>query len=174
LKFIRASPKSENNILKISKNRELKFWKTYIIVEYYSNLEIFYEVIDVERIDRKLSDLGITLPNPPKPSGVYVTATNVGNLIYTSGTGCKVNGEVLYQGKVGKEISIEEGQMAARLAAMNLLSILRENLGSLDRINKIVKILGFVNCTDEFTEQPKVMNNASELFEESIRRTGQT
>ncbi|MCQ6280647.1 RidA family protein [Bacillus sp. EB600] len=117
-------------------------------------------------MERKLLDLGIDLPNPPKPSGVYLPATTVGNLVYTSGTGCKVNGKVLFQGQVGKELSIEEGQMAARLAALNLLSILSEHLGTLDRIKKIVKVLGFVNCPVGFSEQPKVINGASELFEE--------
>lgn len=125
-----------------------------------------YGVVNLGAIENKLVDLGIHLPAPPKPSGVYVPATTVGNLVYTSGTGCKMNGEVVFQGQIGNELSIEEGQMAARLAALNLLSILTDHLGTLDKVKKIVKVLGFVNCTVGFTEQPKVMNGASELFEE--------
>lgn len=117
-------------------------------------------------IENKLADLEISLPDPPKPSGVYIPATTVGNLVYTSGTGCKVNGKVVFEGKVGKDLSIEEGQMAAKIAAINLLSILNDHLGTLDKIKKIVKVLGFVNCPDGFTEHPKVMNGASLLFEE--------
>lgn len=123
-------------------------------------------------IENKLVDLGINLPNPPKPSGIYVPATTVGNLVYTSGTGCKVNGEVVFQGQVGKELSIEEGQMAAKQAALNLLAILNDHLGTLDKVKRIIKVLGFVNCPVGFTEQPKVMNGASELFEKVFGERG--
>lgn len=123
-------------------------------------------------IENKLVDLGINLPNPPKPSGIYVPATTVGNLVYTSGTGCKVNGDVVFQGQIGIELSIEQGQMAARQAALNLLAILSGHLGTLDKVKRIVKVLGFVNCPVGFTEQPKVMNGASELFEEVFGEQG--
>jgi enamine deaminase RidA (YjgF/YER057c/UK114 family) len=129
-------------------------------------------VVALGNIENKLVDLGINLPNSPKPSGIYVPATTVGNLVYTSGTGCKVNGEVVFQGQVGKEVSIEEGQMAARQAALNLLAILSDHLGTLDKVKSIIKVLGFVNCPVGFTEQPKVMNGASELFEEVFGEQG--
>jgi enamine deaminase RidA (YjgF/YER057c/UK114 family) len=129
-------------------------------------------VVALGNIENKLVDLGISLPNPPKPSGIYVPATTVGNLVYTSGTGSKVDGEVVFQGQIGKELSIEQGQMASRQAALNLLAILSDHLGTLDKVKRIVKILGFVNCPVGFTEQPKVMNGASELFEEVFGELG--
>jgi enamine deaminase RidA (YjgF/YER057c/UK114 family) len=116
-------------------------------------------------IEERLMELGIELPQPTKPSAVYVPAIIVNNLLYTSGTGCKIaDGKFLYQGKLGQDLTIEQGQQAARLAAINLLAVLKANLGSLDRINKFVKVLGFVSSSPDFFDQPKVMNGASQLF----------
>src|SRR5699024_3527254 len=89
-----------------------------------------------------------------------------GNIVYTSGADCKVNGELLYKGKVGKDITVQEGHEAARQTMINLLAVLQEHIGNLDRIKQIVKLLGFVNSAPGFVQQPFVMNGASELLEE--------
>ncbi|MHB1652599.1 MAG: RidA family protein [Desulfitobacteriaceae bacterium] len=117
------------------------------------------------QIEQKLIELGIELPHPPKPVGIYLPAVTVNDLVYTSGTGCRIQGgELLYEGKLGIDLSIEQGQQAARQAAINLLAILKVHLGNLDRVKKVVKVLGFVNSTADFVEQPKVINGASELL----------
>lgn len=124
-------------------------------------------------IKQRLLELGIELPEPPKPVGIYVPAMITNHLLYTAGTGCRIEGgKFLYQGRVGSDLTIEQGQQAARQSAINLLAILKANLGSLDRINKIVKVLGFVSSSPDFFEQPKVINGASELFEEVFEERG--
>ena len=115
-------------------------------------------------IEDKLKQLNITLPTPPKPAGSYIPVVTSGNLAFVSGQIPMQDGKVLYTGKVPSEKSIEDAQAAAKLCAINLLAQLKANLGSLDRITKIVRVSGFVNCTPEFTEQPKIINAASDLF----------
>lgn len=115
-------------------------------------------------IDEKLKQLNITLPTPPKPAGSYVPVVTSGNLAFVSGQIPMQDGKVIYTGKVASEKSVEEAQKAARLCAINILAQLKANLGSLDKITKIVRVSGFVNCTPEFSEQPKVINAASDLF----------
>lgn len=127
----------------------------------------------MKTIEERLMELGIELPQPNKPAGIYVPAIIVNNLLYTSGTGCKIaDGKLLFQGKLGQDLTIEQGQQAARQAAINLLAVLKANLGSLDRINKFVKVLGFVSSSPDFFDQPKVMNGASQLFEEVFGERG--
>lgn len=124
-------------------------------------------------IEQRLMELGIELPEPPKPAGIYLSAMPFNNLVYTSGTGCKMaDGKLLYEGKLGQDLTIEQGQQAARQSAINLLAILQKNLGSLNRINKIVKVLGFVSSAPDFYDQPKVINGASEFFEEVFGEKG--
>lgn len=115
-------------------------------------------------IDEKLKQLNIILPTPPKPAGSYVPVVTSGNLAFVSGQIPMQDGKVIYTGKVPLEKSVEEAQKAARLCAINILAQLKANLGSLDKITKIVRVSGFVNCTPEFSEQPKVINAASDLF----------
>lgn len=116
-------------------------------------------------IDNRLRELGIELPEAPKPVASYVPAVTVDNLVYTSGTGCRVAGKgLLYQGKVGKDVTVEQAREAARQSALNLLAQLKAHLGSLDRVKRIVKLLAFVNGTDDFGEQPLVVNGASDLL----------
>lgn len=115
-------------------------------------------------IDEKLKQLNIILPTPPKPAGSYVPVVTSGNLAFVSGQIPMQDGKVIYTGKVASEKSVEEAQKAARLCAINILAQLKANLGSLDKITKIVRVSGFVNCTPEFSEQPKVINAASDLF----------
>jgi len=107
-------------------------------------------------IDEKLDLLGITLPTPPKPAGSYIPAVKTGNLIFISGQIPMKDGRVQFRGQVPTAISIEEAQKAARLCIINVLAQLKEELGTLDKISKIVKVSGFVNSTPEFSEQPNM------------------
>lgn len=121
---------------------------------------------------QKLAKLGIELPNLPKPIASYELYSISGNLIYISGQGPTINGENVYTGKVGRDISKEEGQDAAKLSALNMLAILNEALGSLDKLVKIVHINGYVNSVDDFYEQPYVINGASDLLAEVFGEAG--
>lgn len=123
-------------------------------------------------IEDKLKQLGIVLPTPPKPAGSYIPVVTSGNLAFVSGQIPMQDGKVLYTGKVPSEKSIEEAQAAAKICATNLLAQLKANLGNLDRITKIVRVSGFVNSAPEFTEQPKIINAASDLFFEIFGEKG--
>jgi len=123
-------------------------------------------------IEDKLKQLGITLPTPPKPAGSYIPVVLSGNMAFVSGQIPMLDGKVQYTGKVPSEKSIEDAQKAAKICATNLLAQLKANLGSLDRITKIVRVSGFVNSTPEFTEQPKIINAASDLFFEIFGEKG--
>lgn len=112
----------------------------------------------------RLKELKIELPPPPKPVAIYVPAVRVGNTLYTSGHGPNRRDGTSVQGKVGKELTLEQGREAARLVGLNVLSSVRDTLGSLDKVVRLVKVLGMVNCTAEFTQQPQVINGFSELM----------
>jgi len=116
------------------------------------------------KAEKNLARMGIELPEPPQPAGAYLPCRKTGNLIYISGQGCRINGKLKYQGKVGKDLSIEEAYDAARICCINALSILKGELGDLDNINKIVNVHGFVNSASGFTAQPQVVNGASEML----------
>lgn len=126
----------------------------------------------MSKIEEKLTKMGIILPEAPKPAAVYVPAMTVGNLVYTSGNDCRENGTLLYEGKLGKEITIEQGQEASKQTMINLLSVLKAHLGDLDRIKKVVKLLAFVNSAPGFADQPYVINGASEFLEEVFGEAG--
>lgn len=117
-------------------------------------------------IENRLLELGIALPKPLKPKFIYVSAKRVGNLLYTSGQDCRIDGKLKYEGKVGKELTIEQGQDAARITAINCLAVIKDQIGDLDKVKQVVKLLGFVNSADGFADQPDVMNGASQLIEE--------
>lgn len=119
----------------------------------------------MRKIETILEELSIVLPQPPKPAAVYVPAKTVGNLVYTSGQDCRVDGKLLYEGKVGSDLTIEQGQEAARQTMINCLAVLQAEIGDLNKVKQVVKILGFVNSAPGFFEQPYVMNGASELLE---------
>ena len=123
-------------------------------------------------IEEKLKQLNIALPTPPKPAGSYIPVVTSGNLAFVSGQIPMRDGKVIYTGKVPTEKSIEEAQKAAKLCAINILAQLKSNLGNLDRITKIVRVSGFVNCTPDFAEQPKIINAASDLFYEIFGESG--
>jgi enamine deaminase RidA (YjgF/YER057c/UK114 family) len=117
------------------------------------------------RIDKRLAELGIALPTPSKPVATYVPWVRTGNLVFISGQGAVKNGKIEYTGKVGDTLSLEDAIASARLTAINVLAQLRDACdGDLDRVKRIVKLLGFVNCTSTFGDQPKVVNGASDLM----------
>jgi enamine deaminase RidA (YjgF/YER057c/UK114 family) len=118
-------------------------------------------------IDKRLAELGIALPTPAKPVATYVPWVRTGNLVFVSGQGAVRDGKIEYTGKVGDTLSIEDAIASARLTAINVIAHLRDACGGdLDRVKRIVKLLGFVNCVPTFGEQPKVINGASDLMVE--------
>lgn len=124
-------------------------------------------------IEQILADLNIKLPPMPKPMGSYVPYAKTGNLIFVAGQGPRVNGINIYTGKVGAEVTLAEGYEAAKLCAVNMLAILQEAAGSLENITRIVSVRGYVNSTDDFYEQPAVINGASELLVKIFGEKGQ-
>jgi enamine deaminase RidA (YjgF/YER057c/UK114 family) len=118
-------------------------------------------------IDKRLAELGLTLPTPAKPVANYVPWVRTGNLVFISGQGPLADGKLLYQGRLPDTVSIEDGQKSARLCAVNVLAQLREALGGdLDRVARVVKLVGFVNAAPDFADHPKVINGASDLMVE--------
>lgn len=114
--------------------------------------------------EQKLKQLGYTLPPTSQPVANYVKWVRTGNLVYTSGHGpTTTNGEMI-KGKLGESMTIEQGYDAARITGLQLLATLKAAVGDLKKVKRIVKVLGLVNCTPEFTDQPKVMNGFSDLM----------
>jgi enamine deaminase RidA (YjgF/YER057c/UK114 family) len=111
--------------------------------------------------------LHLTLPPPPKPVAKYKTAVLVGNMLYVSGHGpVKPDGSSFTNGRVGTDLTLDQGKEAARLVGLAILSTVRNTLGSLDKVKRLVKTLGMVNCTADFKDQPKVINGFSDLMAE--------
>ena len=118
-------------------------------------------------IDQRLAELGIALPRPAKPIANYVPWVKTGNLVYISGQGAMKDGKLQYTGRVGDTVSIEDAIASARLTAINIIAHLRDACGGdLDRVKRVVKLLGLVNCTPAFGDHPKVINGASDLMVE--------
>jgi len=123
-------------------------------------------------IEQRLEELGITLPKGPSPVANYVRYVQTGNLLYLSGTGPSRDGEYAFVGQVPTDVSIDEGYQAARIAGLNLLATAKDALGDLDRVRRVVKVLGMVNCAPGFGDQPKVMNGFSDLMVEVFGDAG--
>jgi len=117
------------------------------------------------KIEQKLVEMGIDLPAAPKPAASYVNCVRTGNLVYVSGMGATVNGHTP-SGKVGVDLTTDEAADQARTVGINILAVLKEELGDLDRVTKVVKLLGMVNCAPEFEEMSYVINGCSDLFTE--------
>lgn len=125
------------------------------------------------QIEKRLEQLGIVLPPPPQPRFTYIPANRTGNLLYLSGQDARdANGVLIYEGKVGSDLTIEQGQECARQVIVNCLAVLKGYLGDLDRVVKVVKMLGFVNSASGFGDQPYVMNGASDLLVEVFGENG--
>lgn len=127
-----------------------------------------WKVRSVAMIDEKLKSLGLELPPAPKPIGLYKPMLIVGELVYVSGHGPFKSDRTLITGRLGSKqddgITLEQGQNAARQTGLAILATLKAGLGSLDRIARVVKLLGLVRCTDDFDQQPAVINGCSQLF----------
>ena len=115
-------------------------------------------------IEEKIKELGLEVPDAPKPLAAYVPALIVNDLVFTAGQLPSIKGELKYKGKVGKDLSEEGGKKAAEICALNCLAAVKGVIGNLDNIERIVKITAFVNSAENFTDQPKVANGASELI----------
>ena len=122
--------------------------------------------------EEKLKKLNIILPKAPDPVGGYVASKIVGNLVFISGQLPLDSGGKLIKGKIGKELNLEQGQEAAKFCALNLLAQLKKICGSLDKVKSCVKITGYVNSTDSFVDQPKIVNGASDLISQIFGDNG--
>lgn len=119
----------------------------------------------MNKIDERLMELGVVLPKPPVPVAAYLPSVVFdGNMVYVSGQDCRKDGELLHKGKLGSDLTIEQGKECARQSMCNCLAALKYSVGNLDRVKRIVKVLGFVASAPGFGEQPYVLNGASELL----------
>jgi enamine deaminase RidA (YjgF/YER057c/UK114 family) len=124
-------------------------------------------------VDKRLAELGIVLPQPGAPGGNYVPFVVTGDLVFMAGQVARSEGRMAYAGKLGRDLSVEQGRAGARLCALNLLAQLKVACnGDLDRVVRCVRLGGFVNCTPEFKDQPKVVNGASDLMIEVFGERG--
>jgi enamine deaminase RidA (YjgF/YER057c/UK114 family) len=118
-------------------------------------------------VEKKLVELGLSLPPSPAPVANYVPAVRSGNLLFVSGHGPAFvkDGKIEYiRGKLGRDLTVEQGYEAAKQVMLNILQSIKGVIGDLDKVRRIVKVLGFVNCTEDFPDQPKVINGASDLL----------
>ena len=123
-------------------------------------------------VEQKLKEMGLELPPVADPAGLYVYTRRVGNLVYVSGQTPDINSVLQVKGIVGETLTLEEGKAAAKLSALNVLSVLKRELGDLDRVKQFVHLTGFVRCTKDFEEHPQVINGASELFRDLYGAAG--
>lgn len=124
-------------------------------------------------VEERMQRLGIVLPDSPKPVAAYEpSAIFCDRLVYVSGQDCRKDGKLLYEGKLGKELTVEQGSACARQSMLNCLAALKYSIGDLDRVKRIVKVLGFVASTEGFGEQPYVINGGSELLIEIFGEQG--
>jgi enamine deaminase RidA (YjgF/YER057c/UK114 family) len=120
--------------------------------------------MSIGNAELRLRELGIELPKPPVPLGAYVEAVRTGNLLFLSGTLPVENGKLRYAGRLGAELTVEEGRAATRLAAVNAVALAKDHLGSLDRVTRVVRLGVSLAATPEFREHAKVADGASELM----------
>ena len=119
-----------------------------------------------QNTELKIKELGLGLPPPPKPGGVYKPVLVADKFLYVSGQGPVKSDGTLMTGKLGDDMGLEEGKLAARQVGLAMLSTIKEHFGELNRIKRLVKVLGMVNCTSDFQQQPAVINGFSELMAE--------
>lgn len=122
--------------------------------------------------ETRIQALGLIIPEPPKPAGHFVPAVQTGNLLFVSGQISAISDQVFIKGKLGRDLSIEQGQEAARLALHNVLAVIRISVGTLDRIKRIIKLNGWVASAEGFNGQPQVVDGASMLLEEIFGEAG--
>ncbi|MDC0764360.1 RidA family protein [Brevibacillus sp. AG] len=126
----------------------------------------------MSKVEERLKELGYELPTVPPTMANYVSCVQTGNVIYTSGAGCYVNGNPMYLGRLGLDVTIEQGYEAAKVTVLNLLAILKSEIGDLDRITRIVKLFALVSSALDFYEQPRVVNGASDFLIEIFGEAG--
>ncbi len=122
--------------------------------------------------NQRISELGIVLPQVATPAGAYVPAVVSGNLVFTAGQIPLVDGKLAATGKVGKDLTAEQAKQIARICALNAVAAVKSVIGDLDRVKKVVKVVGFVSSDPSFTQQPAVVNGASELLEQIFGEKG--
>ena len=122
--------------------------------------------------EARLAGLGIALPPAPKPVAAYIPAVRAGDLLFLSGTGPFKDGQIAFTGKLGKDLTVEQGYDAARLTLLNALAMVRQELGTLDRVVRIVRVTGHVASAEGFTQQPAVINGASDLLVQIFGEAG--
>ena len=122
--------------------------------------------------EAKLAELNITLPAAPKPVATYIPTVRAGDLLFLSGTGPFKDGVIAFTGKLGRDLTVEQGYDAARLTLLNALAIVRQELGTLDRVTRIVRLTGHVASAEGFTQQPAVLNGASDLLVQIFGEAG--
>ncbi len=127
----------------------------------------------MSKVEERLKELGIELPECPKPVAAYVPAALENGFVFASGQTAFVDGKLLYAGKLGGGVSIEEGYESAKIAAIRVIAELKSLVGDLDKIKRIVKVTGYVNSAPDFGAQPKVVNGASELFRAAFGPAGE-
>lgn len=123
-------------------------------------------------IEKRIKSLGLNLPEVPKPVASYVPAVQSGNYVFTSGQIPFVKGELKFKGKVGSDLTLEEGYECAKVAALNCLAAIQSVIGDLDRVSRVVRVTGFINSAPGFLDQPKVLNGASDLLVEIFGEKG--
>lgn len=126
----------------------------------------------MSQVEKRMQELGLSVPQAPTPVAAYVPGVKIGEYIYTSGQIPLVNGELAYKGKVGAEKTLDEGYAAAKICALNCLGVIKGLIGDLDKVEQIVKVVGFVNSAPGFNLQPRVINGASELLGEIFGEKG--
>lgn len=123
-------------------------------------------------IEKRIRSLGLELPDVPKPVASYVPAVRSGNYIFTSGQIPFVKGELKYKGKVGRDLTLEEGYECAKVTVLNCLAAIKSVIDDLDQIKQVVRVTGFINSAPGFQDQPKVLNGASDLLVEIFGERG--
>jgi enamine deaminase RidA (YjgF/YER057c/UK114 family) len=118
----------------------------------------------VSQAEQRLKEKGLELPPKPSPMAQYVSSVRTGNLVLVAGHGPHKGGELIFRGKLGQDMDVETGYQAAQLVALNMLASLKAEIDDLDRVKRIVKLLGMVNCLPDFGQQPEVINGASDLL----------
>jgi enamine deaminase RidA (YjgF/YER057c/UK114 family) len=131
------------------------------------------QVREVEkvRVEERLKELGYRLPEAPPPVGAYVAAQRSGSLLFISGQ-LPIAGERIYQGRIGLDLSPEEGELAGRICALNALAQAKAYLGTLDRISRVLRIVGYLQCCEGFVDHARVLNGASEFFVQILGERG--
>jgi enamine deaminase RidA (YjgF/YER057c/UK114 family) len=124
------------------------------------------------KVESKLSELKLSLPDAPKPVAAYIPAKQSGNLVFTAGQLPMVNGDLISKGLLGQDVEIDEANKAARICTLNALAAIKGVIGDLDRIKHIVRVVGYVASVPTFTQQPAVVNGASELLLEIFGENG--